>query len=313
MHHLFILNPAAGKADHTAALRERIDRAFAGQDYEIAVSKCKGDCTALARAAAEKGEPVRIYACGGDGTLNEVVCGVVGYPNAAITSLTAGSGNDFVRIFSDTAPFADPASFLDTDEAAFDLITCGDGHYSLNVCSIGFDARIGTQIGRYKRLPLVTGSGAYVISILVNLIRGVHRPYTIEVNGETIRGEQSLICICNGRWYGGGFYPFPGAEPDDGMLDVLIVRGVSRLTVAAVIGKYKVGRWAELPDLIRHVRCRSIRIIGERDEDINLDGELIYSRDTTFSVADEKIRFFYPKGLTYAARAAQKPEIAAAN
>ncbi len=313
MHHLFILNPAAGKADHTAELRAKIDRAFAGLDYEVAVSKCKGDCTALARAAAEKGEPVRIYACGGDGTLNEVVCGVVGHPNAAITSLTAGSGNDFVRIFSDTAPFADPASFLDTDEAEFDLITCGEGHYSLNVCSIGFDARIGTQIGRYKRLPLVTGSGAYVISIIVNLIRGVHHPYTIEVNGETISGRESLICICNGRWYGGGFYPFPDAEPDDGMLDVLIVRAVSRLTVAAIIGKYKAGRWADEPKLIRHVRCRSIRVIGEQDEDINLDGELIYSRDTTFSVADEKIRFFYPKGLTYHASESRNLASAAAN
>lgn len=299
MHHLFILNPAAGKADQTRQLREKIERAFAGQDYEVAVSRCAGDCTALARAAAQSGQEVRIYACGGDGTLNEVVTGVVGYPNVAITSLSAGSGNDFVRIFSETAPFADPASFLQTDEAQFDLIACGDGRYSLNVCSIGFDARIGTQMSRYKHLPLVTGPGAYVLSILVNLVRGVHRPYTIEVGGETISGRHSLICVCNGRWYGGGFHPVPEAEPDDGLLDVLLVRGVSRATVAAVIGKYKVGRWADYPQYIRHLRCRSIRVRGEQAEPVNLDGELLFSRDVTFSVADEKIRFFYPKGLSY--------------
>lgn len=313
MHHLFILNPAAGKADRTSELREKIDRAFSGQDYEVAVSKCKGDCTALARAAAQTGREVRIYACGGDGTLNEVVTGVVGYPNAAVTSLTAGSGNDFVRIFSETAPFADPASFLDAEEAEFDLVSCGDGHYSLNVCSIGLDARIGTQMGRYKRLPLVTGSGAYILSTVVNLIRGVHRPYTIEVNGETISGRQSLICVCNGRWYGGGFYPVPEAEPDDGLLDVLLVRRISRFTVAAVIGKYKVGRWAEFPQYIRHLRCRSIRVMSDREESVNLDGELLMSRDVTFSVAEEKIRFFYPKGLAYANRGQGKPAKTGAN
>ncbi len=308
MRHLFLLNPAAGKTDRTAEYREKIDRAFAGLDYEITVSGHKGDIAARAHAAALTGEPIRIYACGGDGTLNEAVTGIVGFPNAAVTSLTAGSGNDFVRNFSETAPFADPARFLDVDEALFDLVRCGGDHYSLNVCSMGFDARIGTQIDRYKRLPLVTGSGAYVISILVNLIRGVHRPYTIEVDGETISGEQSLICICNGRWYGGGFHPVPSAELDDGLLDVLIVRAVSRLTVAAVIGKYKNGRFAEYPDIIRHIRCRSLRIRCEAEEDINLDGELIFRRDVTFAIAEEKIRFFFPKGLRFSEAPAEFDE-----
>jgi YegS/Rv2252/BmrU family lipid kinase len=299
MRHLFILNPAAGKTDRTAEYRAKIEQAFAGQDYTIEVSRCKGDCTAIARAAAQTGDELRIYACGGDGTLNEVVSGIVGFPNVAVTSLTAGSGNDFVRNFSEPTAFSDPSRFLDTDEAALDLVRCGDDHYSLNVCSMGFDARIGTQIDRYKRLPLVTGSGAYIISIIVNLIRGVHRPYEIEVNGETISGEQSLICICNGRWYGGGFHPVPSARLDDGVLDVLLVCGVSRLTVTQAIGKYKNGRYRERPDLIRHIRCRSIRIRCAEPEDINLDGELIFGNDVVFSVAEEKIRFFYPRGLEF--------------
>lgn len=299
MRHLFILNPAAGKTDTTDLWRGKIERAFAGLDYEIVVSARRGDCTAIAHDAAQAGEPVRLYACGGDGTLNEVVTGIVGFPNAAVTTLAAGSGNDFVRNFSETAPFSDPACFLETDEAQFDLVRCGSGRYCLNVCSIGFDARIGTQIDRYKRLPLVTGSGAYVISIAVNLVRGVHRPYHVEVNDEIIDDELSLICICNGRWYGGGFHPVPSARLDDGMLDVLLVRGVSRLTVAAVIGKYKNGRYDQFPRFIRHFRCRSIRVCCPQDEDINLDGELIFGRDVTFSLAEEKIRFFYPKGLLY--------------
>ncbi len=300
MRHYFILNPAAGKTDRTAELSEKIHRAFAGLDYEIAVSQYKGHCAELARAAAEVGDEVRIYACGGDGTLNEVVNGVVGHPNAAITSLTAGSGNDFVRNFSNTAPFTDPAQFLETDETTLDLIHCSEGCYSINICSMGIDARIGTQMSKYKQFPLVSGSGAYILSTVVNIFKGIHRPYVIEVNGEVIDGRQSMICICNGRWYGGGFHPVPEATLDDGLLDVLIVRDVSVLTVAKVIGNYKKGLYANYPQYIRHLRCRSIRIRCEQAEEINLDGELLYGTDVTFSVAEEKIRFFYPKGLSFA-------------
>ena len=167
---------------------------------------------------------------------------------------------------------------------------------------MGFDARIGTSISKYKRIPLVSGSGAYVLSTGVNLIKGIQQHYVIEVDGERIDGKQSLICIANGRWYGGGFNPVPEAEPDDGLLDVLIVKGVSRLTVANVIGKYKAGKHAELSDIIRHCRCRSITIHCDKPSEINMDGELLYARDVTFDLLPKAIRFFYPKGLTYRAK-----------
>ena len=114
---------------------------------------------------------MRLYACGGDGTLNEVVNGAAGHPNAAVTHYAGGSGNDFVRIFSEPTAFTQLPRLLDSQAAEFDLIQCGK-HRALNVCSIGFDARIGTSVNRYTRLPFVTGSGAYVLSILVNLLRG---------------------------------------------------------------------------------------------------------------------------------------------
>ena len=75
MKHIFIVNPAAGKSDRTAEYREMIDAAFAprGLSYELLVSNAPGECRTLARQAAQSGEEVRLYACGGDGTLNEVV------------------------------------------------------------------------------------------------------------------------------------------------------------------------------------------------------------------------------------------------
>ena len=82
---------------------------------------------------------------------------------------------------------------------------------------MGYDARIGTSIDRYKRLPLVSGKGAYILSTVVNTVQGIHRPYHVELDGEVFEGEQSLICIGNGRHYGGSFHPLPDARLDDGV------------------------------------------------------------------------------------------------
>ncbi len=298
MRHVFIINPAAGKQDRTEQIRAEVAAAFQTRPEtpEIRVSRAPGDGIRLAREACEEGGELRLYACGGDGTLNEVVNGAVGYPDAAVTHYPAGSGNDFIKTFHQPEAFRALERLLDPEEKELDLIRCGD-RFSLNICSMGFDARIGTSISRYKRLPLVTGSGAYIISTIVNTIQGIHRPYEVEIDGVLYKGEQSLICIGNGRYYGGSFNPLPKARMDDGELDVLLVRDVSRLTVLRVIGAYGAGRYEEYPELIRHFRCRQVRIRCEKEEPINLDGELLMSRDATFCIADEKIRFFYPRGL----------------
>ncbi len=144
MRHLFLINPAAGKKDHTREFQAQIAAACSGLEYEVQVSRKPGDITALARQAAQSGEPLRIYACGGDGTLNEVINGVVGFPHVAITHFPGGSGNDFIKIFCDTAPFFQLETLLDPAEAEFDLISCNDD-YALNVCSLGLDARIAAE------------------------------------------------------------------------------------------------------------------------------------------------------------------------
>ena len=301
MKHIFIVNPAAGKSDRTAEYREMIDAAFAprGLSYELLVSGAPGECRTLARQAAQSGEEVRLYACGGDGTLNEVINGVVGYDNPAVTHFPGGSGNDTIKIFDDPAAFTSIERLLDAEEARFDLIRC-NGSYALNVLSIGFDARVGTDIARFKRLPLVSGKGAYILSIFSNMLHGLTADYTVTLDsGEVFSGRKTMICVCNGRWYGGGFNPVPEAEPDDGLLDVLVVEKVNLLQVATVVGHYQKGRYADYPSLIYHARCRSLRIECVKESVVNIDGEAAYTTDAKIELIPQAIRFFYPKGLTY--------------
>ena len=300
MKHIFIINPAAGSRDRTADYTEKIHTACHERnlDYRIEVSSAPGECFRLAREAAESGENVRIYACGGDGTLNEVAAGAAGFPNAAVTAFSGGSGNDFTKLFHDPEAFFDLERLLDAEEATFDLIRCNDD-IALNICSVGLDARIGTDVASYKRLPLLHGFRAYAASTVVNVVKGIAEHYVVEIDGEVIDGRKTMICVCNGRFYGGGFNPVPEADPADGLLDVLVVEEVSRMQVPGVVGKYKAGRYKELPHLVRHFRTKSITIHCDKETPINLDGELRLAKTATFSVAEEKLRFFYPKGLVW--------------
>ncbi len=300
MKHLFIINPAAGSRDRTQQYSQQIEKICGekGVDYRIEVSAAPGDCCRIAREAAVTGEEYRIYACGGDGTLNEVVSGAAGFSNVAVTVFSGGSGNDFVKLFDEPEAFRDLEHLMDAEETTFDLIKCNED-YSLNICSVGLDARIGTDVANYKRLPLLSGFRAYALSTVVNVIRGISEHYVVEINGERIDGEQTMICACNGRYYGGGFNPVPQADPSDGMLDVLVVTKVSRLKVAQVVGKYKNGKYAQLPELVRYFKTDRVKILCDKPTSINLDGELRTAQTVDIRVADEKLRFFYPRGLVW--------------
>ena len=308
MKHLFIINPAAGSRDQTESYRKKIAEAFADSDeeYIVEVSSAPGNCKELARRAAETGEEYRIYACGGDGTLNEVVCGVAGFPNVAVTVFSGGSGNDFTRIFSEPGAFRELPRLLDAEETEFDLIKCNDD-YSLNICSVGFDARVGTDVANYKRLPLLSGFRAYAASAVINTIRGVAEHYIVEVDGERIDKKFTLVCACNGRFYGGGFNPVPEADPADGKMEVLLVDAVSRWGVARLIGLYKAGKYAQIPKLVRRISTDRIRIICDKPTPVNLDGELRIAQTVDFAIAQEKVRFFYPKGLSWKSVGAKEP------
>ncbi|MBR1781229.1 MAG: diacylglycerol kinase family lipid kinase [Oscillospiraceae bacterium] len=299
MRHLFIINPAAGKHMKVDALRQQISDLMRRRDeaWTIELTEAPGHAEALARQAADAPEDgLRVYALGGDGTLNEVVNGVAGRPNVAVGCCPLGSGNDFIKLFNvGRERFRDLAALVDAGEREVDLIRCND-RYSINICSVGFDARIGLEQAEYKKLPLVTGKGAYLISLVVNTVKGIHRPYRLELDGEPMEGDYTLIAACNGRWYGGSFNPAPDALPDDGLLDFIIVEGVSRLTVANLVLKYAKGRGKEFPDLIHMRRGRCLKVWCDRSSMVNVDGERLDADSLSFSVSANRLRLLVPSG-----------------
>jgi YegS/Rv2252/BmrU family lipid kinase len=296
MYHLFLVNPAAGRTDQTEAVRaaaQALAEAL-GEPYEVQVSSCRGDLIRLAQEAGKTGRETRIYACGGDGTMNEVVRGAMDFPNLSVTSFACGSGNDFVKQFPNPSAFYDLQNYREVTEQRLDLMQVGE-NLAVNVCSVGFDARIGTDINAYRHLPLLSGPRAYHASVVVNLVRGVVKPCRVELEDTVVDEDLTMVCVCNGSWYGGSYHPVPEASSTDGLLDVLIVKRVSRLTVARVISAYQKGRYSQFPELISHYRTQSLRIITPEPEPVNLDGELIHSRDTKIQLLPGALRFFGPR------------------
>lgn len=139
---------------------------------------------------------------------------------------------------------------------------------SATICAAGLDAQVAYGIPKFRRIPLCGGEVAYLLSIVEQLCGHIGRKLTFTIDGEELTVDCLMCAVCNGRTYGGGFYAAPEAQPDDGWLDVFIIRRVSRLTIARLLGMYKSGRHfrnGELTEqakpyfIYRRAKCVSLR------------------------------------------------------
>ena len=301
MDHLFIINPAAGKGRSVQQLEEDLTRLAV--HHQVFYTKQAGDACKIAERAAADGKPARLYACGGDGTLNEVVNGAAGHDFLAVTNVPMGTGNDFLKLFGPNyrSIFSNLEALAAGPQAAFDLMDC-NGKLGLDVICAGVDARIAAGVHKYKRLKGVSGRWAYLLSLAEQvLVRGICRPMTVSMGADRWTQEPTaILCICNGRHYGGGFMPVADAMPDDGVLDVLRVGKVSLPTFARLAGQYAKGLYWKYPALIRAYHGQEVSFSAREPITVVVDGEIM--RDTTFTVrlSEKKVNFFYPAGASYA-------------
>ena len=299
MRHLFIINPAAGKKESTAKLEQLLEQL--SFEHEVTYTLGEGDAQRITEEAVRTGEPIRIYACGGDGTLNEVVNGAAGWDHVAITCVPKGTGNDFLKIFGSDYRrlFYDLEALAAGPQTSFDLIDC-NGKLGIDVVCAGVDARIAADVHRYKDWPFVSGMGAYILALVENvLIKGIARPMAVRMGGRDWSGDTAVLCVCNGRHYGGGFMPVPEAMPDDGVLDVLLIPKVSLFTFTRLVGKYAKGMYRQYPELIYDYHGGRVDCASGEEIVAVVDGEVM--RDTRFTIrlSEKKVNFFYPAGASY--------------
>ena len=302
MKHVFIINPNAGKYDSRQRIYDMADalREKHGLDVQCILTKKQGHATELARRLCDSGEELRFYACGGDGTVNEVANGVIGYDNAAMTVIPVGTGNDFLKNFGGAAPlFADAENLWDGPQFPMDAIDV-NGRIALTIACSGIDARVAADVHKYSESPLLDGKTSYIASLAVNfLFKGIASHWTVTLDDEVIEDDFSLVAVCNGRYYGGGFMPVAEARMDDGVLNTLVVKKVSRVTFAKFVGPYSRGEYAKFPAYAHCSTPKVIRIHSEKPDIVTcLDGECITGSDVTIRLCDKKLNFFGPEGCS---------------
>lgn len=297
MKHYFIINPAAGTDESKQALLARIEEAANGTDYVIYRTEGVRDATRFVRECCEQEtEELRFYACGGDGTLNEVAEGAYPYPHASVTCVPCGSGNDFVKCFGGAAAFSDIRALMEAETVAIDLITAND-RIGVNVLNFGFDTTVAKTIQKVRRKPIIGGARSYAVGVATALLTAMRTRCSILADGEEITDGKILLCtIANGQYVGGSFRCAPRAEVDDGLLEVCKFRCINHFRFLQVLKPYTNGEHLDREDMQKDLvyrRCTQVEVRGE-DLSFSLDGEIIESDHLLIGVKKGALRFARP-------------------
>lgn len=272
---MIIVNPAAGggrAARLLPWLRERLERR---PDARLEVTGRPGDAERLAGDAARAGHD-RVVAIGGDGTVQEVVNGLIdhrGPPSLGVVPM--GSGNDLARSLglpTDATEAWRVAVGRQTRGLDVARARNGDGaeRWFASAGGIGFDAQVAAAMVSRGRWQL--GRLGYLMTTLAELRRFSNRRVELRIDGRTSTHDVLLIAIANGAFYGGGMRIAPSARPDDGILDVCVVGDISRLTAIRQLPSLYRGTHVDHPQVSMHAG-RSIEIDGEGGTRVHLDGE----------------------------------------
>lgn len=281
MRYAYIINPASGQGkhdQHDQGILAEIKRLqeTSGEDIKYYFTEGQMDAAVLANAIAKNVYPdeVVIVACGGDGTIQEVVNGIVGNDNAILGVYPCGSGNDFIRELGgrDSAKvYLNLENHLKAVPKEMDIMKLSylsEGEpthrYVVNGINIGFDGNTAILAHDLKRLPAVSGSFSYLLALAYNFIGKKGEDLKVTVDGEEIyNGPLFLTTVANGGYCGGGFNSCPNADLSDGEAEVLIVRDIPRRSFLKLAPKYQKGKIFEIEnfdDLIVYRRARKVRI-----------------------------------------------------
>lgn len=298
MKHYFIVNPAAGQTDSFKILTEKLKTIAA--DFEIYSTKEKGDCIRFIKERCEEFsyERLRFYACGGDGTINEVINGAFGYENVEVSCYPCGSGNDFIKYYGEKERFLDVEELINASAAPIDLIKVGE-RLSVNVVNFGFDTYACKTMNEIKKKPVIGGSNAYYSGVIKALLFAMKSKAKVYADGELLNeGGEFLLCsAANGKYYGGSFCCAPRSDNTDGLMEVCLIKLISRLRFLTLVKAYEKGEHLDnrrFGDILVYRRAKKLEINASDSFTITLDGEIIEGKDFTCEIIPKGINFAVP-------------------
>lgn len=309
-----IINPRAGRGAVERGWPE-VRRVLeeGGVEHDVTITEQPGHATEAARRAVEAGSTF-VVAVGGDGTVHEVVNGLMGdegplNPATVLGVVAAGSGCDFVKTFGLPQEPAAAASHLLGDNlwGKIDVgrIRCtgrdGAPHtrWFANIAEAGIGAEV---VDAASRMPKMLGGRVYKLAALKGIATFKPRSARITMNGRTTRGKHredetladvehagvfSMLVVANGQFFGGGMRVAPRATPGDGLFDVQISHGPKGESVKAM---QKMFKGAHIPSpYIREFLATSVTVHDEDKILIEADGEVVGTTPATFDIVPDAI------------------------
>lgn len=323
MKHLFILNPlAVGMKNRVDSVISEISAFFdihMDFDYTIHVTRWARDATGYARSfAQEAGDTVRIHSYGGAGLLSEIINGVIGLPNVQIAAYPMGGCNDFIRYFraENTHLFASIEKQIFSGVVPMDVIRCGS-YYGISYGMIGVEAkadRASSEMIDRTGLP----SDFCILWKAVECILSIKnqgQQYKITLDGAPMDGKYISILIANAPCYGKDMNPAIEAHPNDGRLDIYVMKSMPRLLTLTGLPSYLAGNYYKTPS--RYVHWSGKKIAFSSDEIMygSVDGETFLERHAEFEIVPGAISLVCPDEIDVGRlpRIYTKPEEGCAN
>lgn len=283
MKHIFIVNPISGKGKTLKAV-DRIKKVCEEEnlDYEIYFTEYPKDATKIARKY--RFTKNIIYSVGGDGTLNEVLNGIVGTKNL-LGVIPAGSGNDFYKTLSK----------IDEEYPVIDIGKVND-RYFINIISIGIDAEVANNVSLMKKRKVPTNQ-IYNASLIYTFFKYKYKDIELSIDEkEQKKGKCTILTICNGQVYGGGYKIAPSAKLTDGYFDVYYVEKVNKPQLLSLINMLKQGIH-EKHNKVHKSQATKIKFKCDKELVCNIDGEIMTAKKFNVKIIPNAITIYNNKEL----------------
>ena len=312
MKHLIVFNPGSGKNNQAQSFRDLIKEKFAGLDYEIyETTGPRSVIPYLQKYLKVAKDTVRVYACGGDGTVHEVANGLVGAKNAELAIMPIGTGNDFVKYYGVTNEnindYRDFTPLINGEATPIDLSKIsGDGlnepWYSINVINFGFDAIVGARGNYYKEhgfpKKVKEGTNPYDYALKNDAMKhGRFNNIEVFADGEKLNEKQLLLAtLAQGKFVGGQFKCAPKSDNTDGLIDVCVLKTMTFLGLGMIIGTYTKGKHLDKPrKKIVYRQAKEIKFVSPEPFDVCVDGEMIKGNNFVVEVCPKAIKLVTPR------------------
>lgn len=298
MKTLFIINPAAGNGN--AMKKWRTFKKTLDFPFEAKITEYAGHAIRIVKSLQQSEDSYLVIGFGGDGTQREITIGAAGAKNLVVGSVAAGSGNDFGRGFQSFKDGPAISDFLKSPKSSIEDLgefSNGEMHQFVSSSGIGFDAEICEVVNRSRLKKYLNRIGAgklvYLMYVVLTLIRFQKFDLTVHLNGEEKEFRDVWFAtIHNQPYFGGGMKISPHSKTDDGLLELTVVHGISRLKLLLVFGTVFSGTHTRFKEVVQFSAKEIFAATPHHSVHRHVDGDAIAKTElaetVTYAVSASK-------------------------